>query len=110
MPNINQSILCIFDQFDVRPMVIIINSITSIFVSILNDLLINYSLSKMSGTASQDIHRYLQMIVNIQMMIDGAIATSKDCTAFYGCSEQLKDNVFEELNTYIDDATEWNKL
>lgn len=76
----------------------------------MNDLIFCYSVSKVSGAISKDIHRYLQMMVKIQMIIDEAIASSQNCDAFHGYSKQLQTKVITELNAYIDDATDWNKL
>lgn len=76
----------------------------------MNDLIFSYSVSKVSGTISKDIHRYLQMMVKIQMIIDEAIVSSQNCDAFRGYSKQLQTKVLTELNSYIDDATDWNKL
>lgn len=76
----------------------------------MNDLIFSYSVSKVSGTISTDIHRYLQMMVKIQMIIDDAIASSQNCDASHGYSKQLQTKVLTELNSYIDDATDWNKL
>lgn len=76
----------------------------------MNDLIFSYSVSKVSGTINTDIHRYLQMMVKVQMIIDEAIAFSQNCDAFHGYSKQLQTKVLTELNAYIDDATDWNKL
>lgn len=76
----------------------------------MNDLIFSYSVSKVSGTINKDIHRYLQMMVKIQMIIDEAIASSQNCNTFRGYSKQLQKKVLTELNSYIDDATDWNKL
>ena len=50
------------------------------------------------------------MMVKVQMIIDEAIASSQNCDAFHGYSKQLQTKVLAELNAYIDDATDWNKL
>lgn len=75
-----------------------------------NDLMQHYAVSKATDAIDNDIHKYLQMIVRIQFMIDDAIASSKNCDAFYGYSKHLQANIFNELNSYIDDTTDWNKL
>ncbi|MBR5285800.1 MAG: hypothetical protein IKU30_02770 [Clostridia bacterium] len=76
----------------------------------MNDLIFSYSVSKVSGTISKDIHKYLQMIVKIQLLIDDAIASSQNSDVFCGYSNRLKFKIFYELNSYIDDSTDWNKL
>ncbi len=76
----------------------------------MNDLIFNYAVSKMSDTTNKDIHKYSQMLVKIQSIIDDAIITCKSHNSFHGYLKQLKTQVFNELNSYIDDATDWNKL
>lgn len=76
----------------------------------MNDLIFNYAISQMSGTISKDIHKYSQMLVRIQLIIDDAITACKSHNSFHGYLKQLKAQVFNELNSYIDDATDWNKL
>ena len=77
----------------------------------MNDFIFTYTVSKMSGEVNADIHRYLQMLVKIQLLIDDAIELS--CVhpkRNSGCARELKTRVFDELNSYIDDSTDWNKL
>lgn len=76
----------------------------------MNDLIFSYSAAKATGIIGKDIHKYLQMIVKIQMAIDSAITASKSADAFAGHSKYLYTKVFSELNAYIDDKTDWNKL
>lgn len=76
----------------------------------INDLIFSYSATKATGIIGSDNHKYLQMIVKIQMAIDSAIAMCKSADAFRGYSKSLQANVFSELNAYIDDKTDWNKL
>lgn len=77
----------------------------------MNDFIFTYTVSKMSGEVNGDIHRYLQMLVNIQLLIDEAIELSccrPKRKAEY--ARELKIRVFDELNSYIDDSTDWNKI
>ena len=76
----------------------------------MNDLIFSYSATKATGIVGSDIHKYLQMIVKIQLAIDSAIAASKSADTFMGHSKNLHTKVFSELNSYIDDKTDWNKL
>lgn len=76
----------------------------------MNDLIFSYSATKATGIVGSDIHKYLQMIVKIQLAIDSAIATSKSAETFMGHAKNLHTKVFSELNSYIDDKTDWNKL
>lgn len=76
----------------------------------MDELIFNYSASKVSGIISKDIHRYLQMMVKIQKIIDDAIVSNQACDTYRGYSMQLQAKVFNELNSYIDDTTDWNKL
>lgn len=75
-----------------------------------NNLLYSYSASKMKGAVSNDVHKYLQMIATIQLLIDDAIDSSKHCDMYREYSKQLQFKVLAELNAYIDDTTDWNKL
>lgn len=77
----------------------------------MNDFIFTYTVSKMSGEVNVDIHRYLQMLVKIQLLIDDAIELSYSRpkrNSWY--VRDLKARVFDELNSYIDDSTDWNKI
>ncbi len=76
----------------------------------MDELIFSYSASKVSGVISKDIHRYVQMMVKIQMIIDDAIVSNQACDIYRGESMQLQTKVFNELNSYIDDTTDRNKL
>ena len=75
-----------------------------------NDLLLHYSAFKATGFIERNIHKYLQMIVRIQLLLDNAIAASKNCDGYKGDSKILQEKVFRELNAYMDDKTDWNKI
>lgn len=76
----------------------------------MNALIFSYSDSKVSGTINKDLHRYPKMMVRIQIIIDEAIESSQNCDSSNVYSKQLQTKVLEELNSYIDDTTDWNKL
>lgn len=77
----------------------------------MNDLLFAYSVSKVSDEISPSIHRYLQMLVRIQFIIDDAIfSSSRKGIGSTSVSKNLRIQVMNELNAYIDDTSDWNKL
>ena len=75
-----------------------------------NDLMHHYAVFKSGVAMNSSTHKYLQMIVRMQCMIDDAISSSKKCDAFHGYARKLKANIFDQLNAYIDDTSDWNRL
>ena len=73
-------------------------------------LLPNYSAYRSTGIVNQNVHKYVQMLVRLQKSIDGAIAVSANCMMNNRCSKEAYVRICNELDSYIDDSTAWNKI
>lgn len=76
----------------------------------MNDFIFECAALKVTGANDNNPHKYMQMLIRIQSIIDDAMLSCKNSAVFQGYSTQLRTQVFNELNAYIDDTTDWNKL
>lgn len=76
-----------------------------------NDFNFAYSTLKNNADTKIEIHKYLKLLVKIQSIMDEVkkyVDSGKKANGMY--AEILKKHIFKELNDYVDDSSDWNKI
>ena len=76
-----------------------------------NDFNFAYATLKNNVDTKIEIHKYLKLLVKIQSIIDEVkkhIDSGKNGKGMY--AKVLKKHIFKELNAYVDDSSDWNKI
>ena len=71
-----------------------------------------YSRTAMFGKINDLLHQYMQMLLRIQMRFDIAFfeLDNNDVKDDMSCVQKLQREILDDLTSYVDDSTDWNKL